>query len=318
MTGSASWSGLRAVLQPLLRVAMLGAFGLGLVVYPYLYLMQERLLFIGAPSDARTLAWARANWPQAERWIAVAEGVTLHGWFRPAPPAAGGAPAPLLIYFGGNAEEVTGLLTACGPGPAARRGELPPGGTGRPADRYAIDHLPGWGLLLVNYRGYGLSGGQPSEAALRADALVLYDWARRQPGVDGTRIVAWGRSLGAGMAVHLAAQRPVAGVVLVSPYDSMAAVAQGHYPLVPVRWLLRHPFEVMAQAAAARAPLLALAMAQDRVIPVAHSRRLVQGWGGPRRLIELVDGDHNRPPQPAYGEAIAEFLSTRVRGPSTR
>lgn len=283
MSGPARrWAALRAILQPLLRLVTWVLLGLGLVFVPYLYLMQERLLFIGAALDPRVRDWARSRWPDAEVRIPAHDGIILHGWFLPA-DGAQAAPAPLLIYFGGNAEEVTPMLAARG-------------------------RLPGWGFLLVNYRGYGLSTGQPSETALRADALALYDWARQRPGVDARRIVAWGRSLGTGLAVHLAAQRAVAGVILVSPYDSMAAVAQGHYPFVPVRSLLRHPFDAAAQAPAVKAPLLAIAMANDRIIPVAHSHRLVQAWGAPQELIVFDDGDHNRLPEPDYWDAVSAFL----------
>lgn len=270
-------------LLPLLRIVALVGLGLLLVVYPLLYLMQDRMLFLRAGLDPRTLDWARSRWPGAEVRIPVAEGVALHGWFVPAAATPATPRSPLLIYFGGNAEEVTALL-------ATR------------------DRLPGWGLLLVNYRGYGASGGTPSQAALLGDALALYDWARARPEVDTSRIVAWGRSLGAGVAVHLAAQRPLAGVVLLSPYDSMAAVAQGHYPWVPVRWLFRHPFDAVSLAPTIQAPLLALAMAGDDIMPVEHSRRLVAAWGGPHELVVFDNGDHNRVPEAAYWDAIDAFL----------
>lgn len=270
-----------SLLGPLLRGVAGVLLALALVIYPFLYLMQDRMLFLRAGLDARQLAWARAQAPGAEVRIPVADGVELHGWFV---PAAGTVPAPLLIYFGGNAEEVSAML----------------------ADR---PQLPGWALLLVNYRGYGLSGGTPSQSALFADALALHDWARRRPEVDPDRIVAWGRSLGAGVAVQLAAQRPLAGVLLVSPYDSMAAVAQRHYPYVPVRWLFRHPFDALALAPSIRTPALAVAMAHDEVIPVHHSRRLMAAWGGPQRLLVFDDGDHNTLPARAYWAAVTAFLA---------
>ena len=274
---------LRRLFRSLLRIALLLAAGLLLVVYPYLYLMQERLLFLRATLDQHTLDGARLRWPGAEVGIPVDPGVGLHGWFVPAASTPASPRSPLLIYFGGNAEEVTAML--------AMR-----------------EQLPGWGLLLVNYRGYGASGGQPSQAALLGDALALYDWARGRPEVDTDRIVAWGRSLGSGVAVHLAAQRPLAGVVLVSPYDSMAAVVQGHYPHVPVRWLLRHPFDAVSLAPAIKVPLLAFAMAGDRIVPIDHSRRLVAAWGGPRQLMVLDQGDHNNISEPVYWDAINAFL----------
>lgn len=269
------------LLGPLLRGAVGVLLALALIIYPFLYLMQDRMLFLRAGLSAQQLAWARAQAPDTEVRIPVADGVELHGWFV---PAAGTAPAPLLIYFGGNAEEVSAMLAE------------------RP-------QLPGWALLLVNYRGYGLSGGAPSQAALSADALAVHDWAARRPEIDPARIVAWGRSLGTGVAVQLAAQRPLAGVLLVSPYDSMAAVAQRHYPFVPVRWLLRHPFDALALAPAIRTPALAIAMAHDEVVPAHHSRRLMAAWGGPQQLLVFDDGDHNTLPARAYWAAVTAFLA---------
>ncbi|MGE5616113.1 MAG: alpha/beta hydrolase, partial [Bacillota bacterium] len=137
-------------------------------------------------------------------------------------PAA--APAPLVIYYGGNAEEVT-----------QRSSEV--------ARTYGDA-----AVLLVNYRGYGQSEGRATESALIADALEIHDWAVRQPGIDGHRIVLHGRSLGTGVAVAVAAARPVRGVVLTSPFGSARDIAVEAYPWLPVRWLLRHPFDSRALA----------------------------------------------------------------------
>jgi uncharacterized protein len=254
-----------AALRSLGRIGVATLVAIPLLLYPYLYLAQERMLFLRPPMDPQRLNWARAQFGPAEVSIPAADGTPLHGWLV---AAADPGPAPLLIYFGGNAEEVSGLLAE------------------RP-------RLPGWAMLLVNYRGYGLSAGTPSQEKLFGDALNLYDWALRRPEVDPTRIVAWGRSLGTGVAVHLAAERPLAGVLLISPYDSMTAVAQGHYPYVPVSWLLRHPFDSQARAGAIEAPLLALAARADEVVPVARTQALVEAWGGPKQLVVFRNGDHN-------------------------
>src|SRR5262249_19315765 len=157
------------------------------------------------------------------------------------------------LYFGGNAEEVSWLVETAPP-------------------------LGAWALLLVNYRGYGRSEGRPGERALFADALLLHDWARGRPEVDRSRIAAMGRSLGPGVAVHLAAERALAGVVLVSPFDSLTAVAQRHYPWLPVRWLLRHPFDSLARAPSIQTPLLCLTAGRDTIVPPAHSARLCAAW----------------------------------------
>jgi hypothetical protein len=240
---------------------------------------QDRLIFFPQPilgPEPR----ARPGLESVE--VAVADGARVRGWLVRTPTTP--APAPLVIYFGGNAEEVSWLVDAA-------------------------PRLGGWSLLLVNYRGYGRSEGKPGQAALFADALALHDWARARVDVAPGRIVAMGRSLGSGVAVHLAAERPLAGVVLVTPFDSLTAVAQRHYPWLPVRWLLRHPFDSVARAPSIRAPMLCLAAGRDQVIPPVHAARLRDAWGGPHRWLELPVADHdNISAEPAYWSAIAEFL----------
>lgn len=272
----------RAVLRSLARITLATLLGIPLLLYPYLYFAQERLLFLRQPLEPAMRSWARAHFGEAEVVIPAADGVRLHGWLAPADRPG---PAPLLIYFGGNAEEVTGQL-------------------------FQRPRFADWAMLLVNYRGYGQSEGEPSQPALFQDALGLYDWAIRRPEVDPDRVVAWGRSLGTGVAVYLAAERPLAGVLLISPYDSMSAVAARHYPYAPVGWLLRHPFDSLARAGAIQAPLLAIAAAEDGVIPVAHSRRLVEAWGGLKQLVVFDNGDHNNLPaaNKDYWSKIAAFL----------
>src|SRR5258706_1022683 len=143
--------------------------------------------------------------------IVAADGTRLRGWI----VKGSAAPAPAVIYFGGNAEEVSWTL----------------------AD-------PRWPrestIVGLNYRGYGASEGAPGEPALTADALAIYDAVVRREDIDPRRIVVFGRSLGTAIAAHLAAERPVAGALLVSPFDSMTAVRKAHYPFLPVSLLLRH------------------------------------------------------------------------------
>jgi pimeloyl-ACP methyl ester carboxylesterase len=197
-------------------------------------------------------------------------------------------PHALVIYFGGNGEEVSPMVTQ------AR-------------------HFPGCALLVMNYRGYGSSEGKPSERALVADALSLYDHAAALPGIDGKRIIAMGRSLGSGVAVALAASRPLAGVILVTPYDSMVAVAHTHYPLLPVSLLLKHRFESAERAPAIHAPGLILTAGDDRVIPRKHSDALYAVWGGAKTKVEIPGADHNSiDAYPAYWSAIADFLRSAL------
>lgn len=249
--------------------------GIAIGVPLFMWFFQERMLFFPRPLDSRPAP--RPNVEEVS--IVAADGVKLRGWL-----VKGGAPAPLVIYFGGNAEEVSWLA------------EL--------ADRFA-----GWSLLLVNFRGYGESEGKPGEKQLLEDGLVIHDYATGLPQVDSGRIVAMGRSLGSGVAVHLAARRSLRGVILVSPYDSILEVAKRHYPFLPVSLMLRHRFDSLALASRIEAPLLCLVATEDRIIPAARSRALFEAWRGAKTWHEIPHSDHDSiSGEPEYWRSIADFL----------
>lgn len=221
---------------------------------------QDRLIFFPQP-----VASTKHLPPHAEPLAMRApDGTMLHGWFVP----AANRPSPVVLYFGGNGEEVSWAL----------------------ADgRWPRDVA----LAALNYRGYGTSEGKPSAEALESDGLALFDLVAARGDVDRERIAVFGRSLGTAVATHVAAHRPVERAILVSPYDSLAAVGQGHYPFLPVSWLLRHRFAPAGEAATIRAPLLALVAPADAIIPVAHSRALYDAWSGPKDWVEVAGADHN-------------------------
>ncbi len=254
---------MEAVLGAVLKIAAAVAIGLPL----FLYLAQDALIFYRQPIDAGRRADIARRFPKVEEIVLrTPDGERLHAW------RVKGS-GPLVLYFGGNAEEVSWMLEAIG---NPERGET-----------------PGIGWLLVDYRGYGASSGAPSEKALVADALQLYDHALKLPGVDPARIFAFGRSLGSGVAVALAAERSLAGVVLVSPFDSLVEVAKHYYPYLPVDWLLKHRFDSIGRAPRLRTPLLCLIAERDEIIPPAHAERLYAAWGGPRKRVILGGANHN-------------------------
>lgn len=163
--------------------------------------------------------------------------------------------------------------------------------------------------LFVNYRGYGASGGKPGEAALVSDAAEIYDWAARRTDIDASRIALHGRSLGTGVAVQLAAARPVKCVVLTSPFASALDVAREMYPWLPVAWLLRHPFDSGAHAQKLRAPVLILSGSADTLVRPHHSEKLARLWGGPVERVSLEGFGHNDLDlHPGYAKAIRAFL----------
>ena len=248
----------------------------------FLYLMQEKMIFHPqplAPAERERLS-ARPGVEPIE--LAVGQGASVHGWL-----VKGGTlgPKPLLIYFGGNAEEVSWLIDD-----AAR--------------------LSGWTTALMNYRGFGFSTGKPTQDALFADALAVHDHLVRHAGIVPTHVAVMGRSLGSGVAVYLAAERDIKAVVLVSPYDSVRNIASSRYPFVPVDWLLKHPFDSIGRAPGIVTPALMLVAERDAVIEPFRSRLLGKAWGGPVDVREVPGADHNSISRAAgYWPAIEEFLS---------
>lgn len=278
-----------------LKIAAAIAIGVPLV----LYLAQDSLIFYRQPLSEARRAEAAKRFPAAkEIFLQAKDGTRLHAWHvQVSTQSPGATPAPLAIYFGGNAEEVSWMLDRVGD-PRID----PTGG-----------ETPGVGWLLVDYRGYGLSDGAPGEKALVADALQWFDHAATLPGVDPKRIYAYGRSLGSGVAVAVAAQRPLAGVILATPYDSLVAVAKRYYWYTPVDWLLRHRFESVLFAPKLKQPLLCLIAERDEVIPAAHGEVLYAAWGGPKRKVDLRQAGHNTiDSHPLFWPAIREFLAQKV------
>ena len=255
-----------------------------------LYLLQEQLIFLSRPL-ADVDRYTVGVLPHTrEMEVTAHDGTRLHGWLRHTAEEEA-APPGLVIYFGGNAEEVSGQMHDAG-------------------------MLAPWSFAAFNYRGYGLSQGRPSETALADDALAIYDRLAARDDVDPSRIVIFGRSLGSGVAVQLAASRPVRAVVLVSPFDSLRSIARRQYPFVPVSLLLKHPFDSLARAPEIEAPLLVLAGERDRLIPHALSRRLHDAWAGPKRWVLIPEADHGDiHTRPGYWPPMREFLASLAPAP---
>lgn len=190
-----------------------------------------------------------------------------------------------LLYFGGNAEDPSASV-----------------------DAFA-DVFPGHAVYGLHYRGYAGSEGTPSEDALHADAMALFDTLRRRH----PQITVIGRSLGSGLAVRVAAERPVERVVLVTPYDSIAAIASHHYPWLPVRWLLRDRYESWRDAPRVRAPTLLLLAADDTLIPPRHGHALSGHFAPGIASVQVLDGtDHNTiGDAPAYWQALRALQPAR-------
>jgi uncharacterized protein len=265
---------------------------LGLVVYlvitGLLYLYQDRLIFFRQGISTGRIEYIRDNYPHMEEIsVATPDNITLYGWLV---HSGREGPSPLIIYFGGNAEEVSWMIEQ-------------------------QEEVSGWSLLLVNYRGYGLSQGRPGEKEMVRDALLLYDSVAGREEIDPEKIVAMGRSLGTAMAVYLSAHRNIAGTILVSPFASIADIARSSFPFFPVRHLLKHQFNVLPLAASVENPMLTLVASDDTVIPLHHSKRLFQAWKGEKNFHLIAQSDHNTLSfDIIYWQRIREFLNTLSDG----
>ena len=246
-----------------------------------LYLLQGKMIFYPQP----TAPGSQTRYAGHE--IRVQHGdVTLTGWFF---KGRIDADHPLIVYYGGNAEDVS-----------LNFGDL---------DRFAAGSF-----LFMNYRGYGSSQGRPSEKALLSDALFILDHVLETETIDPAHVILMGRSLGSGVAVHVAAHHPVGGVILVTPFDSLVNVARAHYPIFPVNWLLRHRFDSAALAPGIVAPALFLTASHDQIVPPRFAANLQRVWGGPVTAVRIDGTDHNTiETSPVYWEAIHAFLKAPAR-----
>lgn len=243
----------------LLKVAVGLVIVAGILVVAW---SQQRFL-VYAPDPTRVAPAAGGLSGVAEVTLKTPDGVELIAWYAGARPGQ-----PTLLYFHGNAGN---LLSRAG-----RMGEY-------------LDK--GRGMMMLSYRGYGGSGGKPTEANNVADARLAYQWLVEQ-GVQPTEILVYGESLGSGVAVQLAEQETVGGVILDAPYTSIADVGARLYPFLPVQTFILDRYDSLSRIAAINAPLLIVHGDQDGLIPIAMGRQLFEQAKQPKQFSPIVGGGH--------------------------
>jgi fermentation-respiration switch protein FrsA (DUF1100 family) len=279
----------------MVQVLLLIYLGVVLVFFAF----QTRLIFPGLISQGQPWAVVRPG-PDAELvTLRTAGGDRVVALFGPAlspegRPLADAAARPTLLYFYGNGSCLRHAL-----------------------DEFETFRRLGANVLIPDYTGYGMSGGRAGEAGCVATADAAYDHLRARPDVDPDRIVVVGWSLGAAVAIDLAARRPVAGLVTLSAFTSMLDMAHTLYPWLPARLLLRHRFESERKIASVTAPTLIIHGRRDGIIAYTMSDRLAAAAGGPVTRLAIDDGDHNDL-FAISGEEIPETLRRFLAGvPST-
>ena len=255
-----------------------------------LWVGQRRLLYFpsqvvpASPPDGVT-----------EVTLSTDDGLELAAWFvpsddaaRPDGPSQQGATVDESDRDGGDAvdtdaEAADGVVIMFHGNGGNRVGRLPLGRS-LAAQGHAV--------LLVDYRGYGGNPGKPSAAGLALDARAARNWVMQQSGVDDDRIVYFGESLGAAVAIELAVDHPPAAMVLRSPFTSLADVARTHYPIVP-SVMLRDRWPSLDRIRELDVPILVVAGSDDRIVPTEQSERIATAAGGPSELLVIDGAGHN-------------------------
>lgn len=211
------------------------------------------------------------------------DGVALHAWYLPPPDDD----APVLLFAHGNAGNISHRL-----------------------DSLKQFHQLGLGVLIFDYRGYGRSGGKPSEAGLYRDALAAYEQLVGPLRVEPSRIFALGRSLGGAVAAYIAANRPVSGLILDATFTDLRDLGAALYPYLPVRRLSRNHFPTRQYLLASEAPTLIFHGDRDTLVPVAHAHALRDAAGARGRFVLLQGGheDAHLISREAYDRALLEFV----------
>jgi len=201
--------------------------------------------------------------------------VQLSGWWVPvrdsngANATAAATDRLTILFFHGNAGNISHRL-----------------------EKLELLNRMGCNLLLVDYRGYGRSDGQPSETGTYLDARAAWEHVTQSRAVSPDRIILFGESLGGAVAIELAGHVQPAGLIVESTFTSLADVARIHYPLLPTRWLLRYRYDSIARIGLVRCPKIHVHGRDDSLVPIELARRLFDAASQPKQFIE-TPGGHN-------------------------
>jgi fermentation-respiration switch protein FrsA (DUF1100 family) len=260
-----------------MKTLLLAAITIYLALCAFMYFAQRSLMYF--PDRVRT-APADAGLPEAkEEKLVTADGETIIVWHIPPRDET----KPVVVYFHGNG-----------------------GALNLRVQRFAKLVMEGIGVVGVSYRGYGGSTGTPTEDGLIADGVAAYEFASKL--YTPARVALWGESLGSGVAIAVAAEAPVARLVLESPFTSAADVGASIYFFLPVRLLMRDQFRSDLRIKNVKAPVLILHGERDSVVPIAFGERLFAMIIGDKKFTRFKGGEHYDLDRHGGLQAVVEFL----------
>ena len=259
---------------------VVGGYGL-LVVF--VYLMQGRMLYLpNMPGRTLTMTPIDVGMDFEDVSIETTDGVTLHGWF------IAGQSSRVLLFFHGNAGNISHRL-----------------------DSIRQFRNLGLSVLIIDYRGYGQSGGKNTESGLYRDADAAWRHLVEDRGLSASDVILFGRSLGASVAARLAAQHRPLALIVESSFSSIPDIAQELYPWLPARWMSRYSHATRDYVRDVHSPLLVVHSRDDDIIPFHHGEAIFASANEPRTLLALR-GTHNDAflrDESTYIEGLRTFLT---------
>ena len=244
--------------------------------------IEKRFLFFPTQEIAYTPGQAGLDYEEA--FFFTQDGLRLHGWYVP------GRTDVTWLWFHGNGGNISHRVD----------------------EMALIQQRLGVNQFIFDYQGYGKSEGRPTEKGTYRDARAALDYLHNRPDVEKDRIVYFGRSLGAAVAVELATSQPPLGMVLVSPFTSVGAMARLTMPFLPLHWLVGNRYDSLARIGRVDPPLLILHGDQDQTVPVAQGRKLFEAANSPKQFRLLAGAGHNDTYSAGgaeYWDALTEFTA---------
>jgi hypothetical protein len=273
-------AGSRAWLRKAVRLVAVAALTLA-AACAVLLLFERRLVY--HPKGKPVSEWAPAWLGIEEVTFRTRDGLRLYGWWHPGRGEGAPSARPVVLWCHGNAGNIT-----------------------HRADNLALLTQRGLAVLLFDYRGYGRSEGSPSEEGLYLDAEAAYAYLVGERGVEPQRIVVFGRSLGAAPALHVAIERPVAGLIMEGAFASVPAMAKHIVPLLPLGRLVRTKFDNLGRVRRLAVPLLTFHAERDELVPIEQGRAVFDAAPEPKEFHVVEGAGHND----TYEVGGEEYLRT--------
>jgi len=260
-------------------VTILIAYGL---ITLMIYVRQGKMVFF--PERVMLATPEMAGLAYDDVSIQTSDGVTLHGWFVP-----NAQDSPVLLFFHGNAGNISGRIPII--------------------ELYV---RLGFSVFILDYRGYGKSGGRISEKGSYRDADAAWSYLTQAKGIPESSIVLLGRSLGGAVAIELASRQAPGALIVESTFTSIPDVGAHHYPWLPVRFLSRIKYPSIRRIPKVTCPKLFIHSPGDEIIPFAHGRKLFEAASEPKTFLE-IEGDHNSGfdrSRIIYAQGVSAFLAS--------